>query len=246
MGSFPRTRSGLEALPGIGAYTSAAVASIAFDQPVAPVDGNVERVISRLFAIAGDGTPRGWAADKKAITAQVQSLVPEDRPGDFAQAVMDLGATVCAPKSPACAVCPWAGPCRARAEGAIESYPAKPRRKPPPERFGTAFVLVSDDRVLLRRRPPEGLLGGMLMPPSTPWIEAAWPDHAASEPVAADWREIGEVRHVFTHFALRWRVLRADAPGAAADGEWIDRRRVLDAGLPTVGRKAVSLGLSGF
>ncbi len=243
LGGFPASISGLLALPGIGPYTASAVGAIAFDLAVAPVDGNVERVMSRRLAIAGDGTPRGWAQDKKQITAQVQDMVPPDRPGDFAQALMDLGATVCTPRSPDCSVCPWTTRCLARMENDIEAYPAKPRKKPQPTRRGTAFVLVCDGRVLLHRRPPRGLLGGMLMPPSTPWTENDLAPIVDHQPISADWRSIGAVRHVFTHFILELNVVRADLTGVSAEGEWSPVSSVLDAGIPTVGRKALQLAL---
>ena len=181
------------ALPGIGPYTAAAIAAIAFRIPVAPVDGNIERVISRAFAIAGDATPKGWAADKKQISALVNEIVPPDRPGDFAQAMMDLGSGVCTPKAPNCMLCPWMDGCLARREGAQEAYPAKPQKKPQPERIGHAFVLVDGDVVLMERRPPSGLLGGMLMPPGSDWLETAQMTRTGA-PVEADWQEAGEAK----------------------------------------------------
>ena len=243
-GGFPTTAKGLQALPGVGPYTSAAIASIAYDEQVAPVDGNVERILSRAFAIAGDGTPKGWAQDKREITTKAQALAPESRAGDFAQAMMDLGATICSPKRPDCGVCPWFERCEARKEGLQEAYPAKPKKKPLPVRRGTAFVLMSEDKVYLVRRPPEGLLGGMLMPPSTPWEEGDEIDLSKYAPTVADWESANRVRHVFTHFALELDVVVASLSGATLEGDWIPRSDIKNAGLPTVGYKAVKSGLS--
>ncbi|MFL4987837.1 MAG: A/G-specific adenine glycosylase, partial [Microvirga sp.] len=164
-GRFPDTEAGLRRLPGIGAYTAAAIAAIAFDRPAAAVDGNVERVVSRLFLVE---TPLPKA--KPAIRDLAEALVPAGRPGDFAQALMDLGATICTPKRPACALCPWMRPCRARAEELQEAFPRKTPKAEGAVRRGAAFVaLRADGAVLLRTRPPEGLLGGMAEPPTSAW-----------------------------------------------------------------------------
>ncbi len=249
LGGFPRTPEGLKSLPGVGPYTAAAVGSIAFEHPVAPVDGNVERVISRLLAIAGEGDAVSWKKDKDIISERVQTLVPEGRAGDFAQAMMDLGATVCSPKSPACGACPWFDACLARKEGAPEAYPAKPKRKPQPVRTGHAFLLVAEGEVLLSRRPPEGLLGGMLMPYGTDWVQDndfRAPDGGVYESLPEhEWEERGEVRHVFTHFALRLKVWRGETPEKpdGLGGEWVALKDVMEAGLPSVGKKALKIGL---
>ena len=243
-GGFPTSAKGLQDLPGVGPYTSAAIASIAYDEQIAPVDGNVERILSRAFTIAGDGTAKGWAQDKRQITAKAQTMAPERRAGDFAQAMMDLGATICAPKRPNCGVCPWFECCEARKEGMQEAYPAKPKKKPLPTRRGTAFVLVADGKVYLQRRAAEGLLGGMLMPPSTPWQEGGVDDAFAHAPTDAEWSDAGQVRHVFTHFALEWDVLVAKGNRANLQGEWKAASDIKNAGLPTVGLKAVVAGLA--
>jgi A/G-specific adenine glycosylase len=248
-GGFPQARAGLLELPGVGPYTAAAVAAIAFGEKVAPVDGNIERVVSRLYAIGGDGTEAGWRTAKKDIVARAQALfdaLPESFPaGDLAQALMDLGATVCTPRKPACAICPLFDPCTARRAGEAEAYPVKPAKKAQPVRQGAAFIVVRGDEVLLTRRPPEGLLGGMVMPLSSDWTETARPDPLAGAPEGFAWERVGEVRHVFTHFALKLDVWRAQAKRGAktpAGAMWMTREAALEA-LPTVGAKAVRLAL---
>lgn len=251
-GFFPQDRDGLSQLPGVGPYTAAAIAAIAFDQPVAPVDGNIERVVSRLFAIgsvkAPDVAAAAWRADKKAIAAQAQALFDATdaarHPGDLAQGLMDVGATICTPRKPACGVCPLAKLCTARQAGEAERYPVKPAKKDQPVRYGSAFVLMRGSDVLLLRRPPQGLLGGMLMPPTSVWTEAPLADPLQGAPATkAQWVRIGEVRHVFTHFALKLDVWRAETnKSAKPDGEWLEQAAAL-AALPTVGRKAVKLAL---
>ncbi|WP_407523982.1 A/G-specific adenine glycosylase [Methylobacterium oryzisoli] len=217
-GGFPDTVEGLRKLPGIGAYTAGAIAAIAFDRPAAAVDGNVERVVSRLFAIE---TP--LPAARAEIRTLAESLVPARRPGDFAQAVMDLGATICTPKRPACALCPWMVPCRARAEGLQESFPRKLRKVPGVLRRGSAFVAVraGDEAVLLRTRPPEGLLGSMAEPPTSAWAPDYDPARALLDaPLDARWKRLpGTVRHVFTHFPLELTVFLARVAAGTAPPE---------------------------
>jgi A/G-specific adenine glycosylase len=243
-GRFPNDFDALHALPGIGAYTAAAVAAIAFDFPAVPVDGNVERVVSRLFAIE-DELP----AAKPAIKRLAASLLPVRRAGDFAQALMDLGATICSPKRPACALCPWSGACAANARGDQETYP---RKTPKPEgrlRRGAAFVVLrADGRVLLRRRPEKGLLASMMEVPCTEWthdFKDGLVLHAA--PVfraEVQWRRLpGIVRHVFTHFPLELAVFTAQAPRAtpAPQGAlWVKLGKLADEALPTVMRKVLA------
>ena len=203
-GRFPDGEAALRRLPGLGAYTAAAVAAIAFGEPAAAVDGNVERVVSRVFLVE-ETLPKA----KGAIKALTQSLVPPDRPGDFAQALMDLGATLCTPKRPACALCPWMRPCRARAEGLQESFPRKARKREGELRRGAAFVaLRADGAVLLRTRAPKGLLGGMAEPPTSTWSADYDLGQAMLDaPLDARWRQLpGVVRHVFTHFPLELTV----------------------------------------
>lgn len=251
-GGFPQERDDLLSLPGIGPYTAAAIAAIAFDEPAAPVDGNIERVVSRLFAIGPEGKPDepSWRADKKRIGLEADALFKAaaagHRPGDIAQGLMDLGAAICTPRAPACAICPLSASCEARKLGAPERWPMKPAKADRPSRFGSAFVAVKADQVLLVRRPPKGLLGGMLMPPTSEWSHEPPKDALADAPLKLTWESVGEVRHVFTHFALRLEVWRGQAPKAQAKqgAVWIKRDEAL-ASLPTVGRKAVALALGG-
>jgi A/G-specific adenine glycosylase len=216
-GKFPRDEASLRALPGIGAYTAAAVAAFAFDLPTTPLDGNIERVVARLFAVE---EPLPGAKEK--IRALAATLTPATRPGDYAQAAMDLGATICTPARPACALCPWHAPCRARALGLAGELPRRAAKKAKPQRYGVVFWAVQQDgAVLLRRRPEQGLLGGMMEFPSTPWREAAWsaPAAARESPVKSRWRPLpGDVRHSFTHFDLTLGIWMGTAPASTPAG----------------------------
>jgi A/G-specific adenine glycosylase len=234
-GVFPDTEAGLLALPGVGAYTAAAVAAIAFDRPANVVDGNVERVISRLYAVQ-DPLP-GSKPELKALAA---GLVGPERPGDWAQALMDLGATVCRPKAPLCDRCPLAQTCMARAQGDPETYPRKTAKAQRPHRHGVAYVLTQGDRVGLVRRPDKGLLGGMLALPSSEWGSAPADGGA---PARAAWRPAGPIEHVVTHFSLTLQVLRADGP--APDLIWTPVDEAARA-LPSVFLKALRQGLNGL
>jgi A/G-specific adenine glycosylase len=234
LGGFPETEKALVKLPGIGPYTAGAIAAIAFDQQAAAVDGNVDRVFSRLLALKGE-----WAEEKKVIAAEVRALVPAKRPGEFAEALMDLGATVCTPTRPNCLICPLATMCAARAEGEPDTYPRKPAKAATKVRHGVAYVLLEGDEVMLVRRPDKGLLGGMLALPGTEWPKTGIPEEAP--PVEANWETIGEVRHVFTHFALILTVKRASLNAKRPDGVWTPIRDV--EGLPSVFAKAFRLAL---
>ena len=236
-GVFPDTEEGLRGLPGLGPYTAAAVGAIAFDRPANVVDGNVERVMARLFAVE---TPLPDA--KPELKRLAAGLVRDHRPGDWAQALMDLGATICRPKAPLCDRCPVASHCAALATGAPETYPRKTAKAALPHRHGVAYVLTRGDQIALVRRPPKGLLGGMLALPTSDWRAAPWSDAEAAEaaPAPAAWRGVGEVEHGFTHFTLTLRLLRAE--GDAADVIWSPRRD-LDA-LPSVFLKAARAGLT--
>jgi len=229
---FPGTEAGWRALPGVGPYTAAAVAAIAFDRAANVVDGNVERVMARLHAVE---TP--LPAAKPELKALAGALVTDERPGDWAQALMDLGATVCSPRAPKCDACPWEKACAARASGAPETFPRKPAKTRRPERFGAVFVLRRGDQVWLVRRPDQGLLGGMAGLPTSDWGDARLDEAAAHAhaPVPAAWNKVDAVRHVFTHFALTLDVYAAEA-APPNDGWWGDA-----SALPTVFRKAAAL-----
>jgi A/G-specific adenine glycosylase len=243
---FPDNIDALRALPGIGDYTAAAVVAIAFNRPSVPVDGNVERVVARLFAVEGE-----LPGTKPEIKRLAASLLPQGRAVDFAQAMMDLGATICSPKRPACALCPWNSACRANARGDQETFP---RKVPKPEgklRRGAAFVALREDAsVLLRRRPDKGLLGGMSEVPGSEWAHDFDFDRASrfAPPLArAKWRRVpGVVRHVFTHFPLELAVFVARIPRmtkAPKGARWV---RIADApreALPNVMRKVLAHAL---
>jgi len=252
-GRFPDQEAALLKLPGIGPYTAAAISAIAFGIPAAAIDGNVIRVISRLYAF--DKTLPGL---KKDVEAALRPLIParrrNTRNGDFAQALMDLGATVCTPRDPACADCPWEAACAAHAAGSQEAYPTKAAKKPKPTRLGVAFwAMLADGRVLVRKRPDRGLLGGMMEFPSTPWRESPWATDEALEvaPVKAAWKPMpGVVRHVFTHFNLELTVMTGSVNGiggnknkAPEGGIWCPRDGLGGLALPIVMKKVAALAL---
>ena len=240
-GKFPETVEALSTLPGIGPYTAAAIAAIAFGKSVTVVDGNVERVVARLFDLR-DPLP----GVKPQIREKAATLTPAKRPGDFAQAMMDLGATLCTPKNPACNRCPLENMCDARASGTAALLPARVSKKPKPVRRGACFWLTRGDEVWLRRRPEKGLLGGMMEVPGSPWDSRAaeegehGPDHA---PFEAAWKRLpGLVRHTFTHFHLELAVYtgttrRKLVPGG---GEWVPLEKLAGEALPTVMRKVAA------
>ncbi len=242
-GGFPRDVAGLLALPGVGAYTAAAIASIAFEVPAVPVDGNVERVAARVFAIEAP-LPGGRRFIAAAAAALGQDEAARRRPADFTQGLFDLGATVCTPRHPACAVCPWMAPCLGRASGAPWRLPVKEPKKARPVRHGAHFWLQDGSGcVLLRRRRPDGLLGGMLELPGTEWRLAAWsaPCALSHAPQQAEWRQLGQVRHGFTHFELLLDVYAAEVPDISAGGMVVPRSSLAGAALPTVMRRCVAL-----
>jgi A/G-specific adenine glycosylase len=236
-GIFPRTKEQLRDLPGIGPYTSAAIAAIAFDVPATVVDGNVERVVARIFAVE---TPLPRA--KPALRDKAATLTPQKRAGDFAQAMMDLGATICTPTKPKCSLCPWNDACVARARGIQDELPRRDAKKPNPTRRGIAYWLVDQGgAVLLRKRAEKGLLGSMIEVPSSDWIVGATPDVPDGAPAAAEWRRLpGIVRHQFTHFDLELTVLAATVKKRNADGLWTLPDNFGDVALPTVMRKVVA------
>ncbi len=237
-GRFPTSETELLQLPGVGPYTAAAIAAIAFNEPCVAQDGNVERVVSRLFAIA-----RPLPGAKAEIKALTQSFLCSERPGDFAQALMDLGAAICAPRAPDCARCPLTENCAARRAGTQLDFPVKAPKPAKPHRRGAAFVLRCGDVVLLRRRPAKGLLGGMSEFPSTPLTQDIEIDAAlAHAPAPARWRAIdGSVRHVFTHFSLELTVFTAVSArrklAGSPDWRWAATTRLAGEPLPTLMRK---------
>lgn len=250
-GVFPITEAELRALPGVGVYTAAAIAAIAFDRPATPVDGNVARVVARLFAVA-DALPAG----KSAIEDLAKRLTPERRAGDFAQAMMDLGATICTPKQPACALCPWIETCRARRAAEPESFPRKARKRTGAVRRGAAFVVLrADGAVLVRTRAPRGLLGGMTEAPTSSWThdfdETRALDHAPRVAGRAGrWRRLpGVITHSFTHFPLELAVYVAHAPmrTRAPEGmRFLPEAELAGAALPNVMRKVLAHALANF
>ena len=247
---FPKTEADLRELPGIGPYTAAAIAAIAFGEKATPVDGNIERVTSRLFAVR---TP--LPKSKPEIKRLAATLTPARRPGDFAQAMMDLGATICSPKRPSCLMCPLQQDCHAHALGIEAQLPAKLEKGERPTRYGVAFLALREDgHVLLRKRPEAGLLGGMLEVPSTEWLD----DWVAADlalggaPVKADWWPVpGSVAHTFTHFRLEIMVFRSIVPVDQsltfwAEPErcrWVARRDLAASALPTVMKKIIGHAL---
>jgi A/G-specific adenine glycosylase len=249
-GRFPETVAELEKLPGIGPYTAAAIAAIAFGEPATPVDGNIERVVARLFAVR-----QPLPAAKSELRRLAATLTPADRPGDFAQAMMDLGAAVCTARRPSCLVCPVQSDCAANAHGLEAALPMRLQRAERPLRLGIAFLALREDGcVLLRRRPEAGLLGGMLEAPTTAWTELLPPVAEAlrSAPLRADWWAVpGTVTHTFTHFRVELVVYRALVPADATLTFWAEpdrcrwvKRRDLDrAALPSVMRKVIAHGL---
>jgi A/G-specific adenine glycosylase len=251
-GQFPCDREALRALPGIGTYTANAIAAIAFNEPVVAVDGNVERIMARLFAVDDP-----WPTAKSQIHAQAQALAPDERAGDFAQALMDLGATICTPQRPACALCPWQACCHAHRRGDPETFPRKPRKREGLLRRGAAFfVRRADGAVLVRTRAPRGLLGGMTELPTTEWTPAFDPARAIDEapPLCladnktARWRRLpGRVTHVFTHFPLELVVYAAQVATRTPAPEgmrFLAPEALEEAALPTVMRKVLALAMS--
>ena len=238
MGGFPRKEEGLRALPGLGAYTAAAIAAIAFDERAVVVDANVERVVSRLFAIT-----EPLPASRPAIRRKTDAVTPEVRSGDFAQAMMDLGSGICTSRDPKCLLCPIAECCAARAEGDAARYPFKTPKKAKPLRRGTAFWIEHAGQVWLTTREGAGMLGGMRALPDDGWHSGG--DGTGDAPYAGPWRDLGVVRHTFTHFSLELAVKCADlAHPACAGGQWWPLAELDAAGLPTLFAKAARLAVA--
>ena len=227
-GVFPGSAAGLLGLPGIGPYTAAAIAAIAYDEPAVVVDGNVERVMARVFAVQ---VPLPTA--KPELVRLAAQETPQARPGDYAQAVMDLGATICSPRNPACGICPLLGICAAQAQGIAAELPRKLPKPEKPLRRGVLWLAARGEALLVERRPDRGLLGGMLG-----FVGDGWDGAGGGEPFAAEWRALGEVKHTFTHFHLVLAVRLADVAGNPERGEY---RVVNPTDLPTVMRKAYDL-----
>jgi A/G-specific adenine glycosylase len=237
-GGFPDTEAELRRLPGLGAYTAAAVAAIAFGRHAVVIDANVERVVARLFAI---DTPLPGA--RKAIREAAGAITPEERAGDFAQAMMDLGATICTPRNPKCLLCPLSAECVARMQGRQAELPVKAAKKTKPLRQGTAFWIERNGQVLLVRRPGKGMLGGMRGLPDDGWNARA--DGSGDAPIPGAWRAGGVVRHSFTHFDLELglAIYAGDQWPGLDSGEWWPVREIDEAGLPTLFAKAARLAL---
>ncbi|PPR66674.1 MAG: Adenine DNA glycosylase [Alphaproteobacteria bacterium MarineAlpha3_Bin1] len=236
-GQFPNTEDGLRKLPGIGEYTAAAIAAIVFRRKTMPVEANIERVTARLYAVA-DPLPGG----RKRIAELARGLASQTRPEDLPQAMMDLGATICRPKTADCGICPLSGECLAAKMGGAEGYPVKAPKKPRPVRHGMVFwARRGNGQVLLRKRPEKGLLGGMMEIPSTEWRDKKWNlrEAAVAAPVTAAWRPLeGIVRHAFTHFHLELTVLTAEINNKEAHNSlWCLPSRFSEHALPTVMKK---------
>jgi A/G-specific adenine glycosylase len=242
-GHFPREETELKALPGIGDYTATALAAIAFDRPAAVVDGNVERIVARLIALE-----RPVRELKPEIRLFVRRMTPENRPGDFAQGMMDLGATICTPRSPACFLCPLSGNCIALERGETDRFPVKSAKPEKPKRQGSAFVAVrGDGAILLRKRAEKGLLGGMSEVPTTAWTARIDGETGAgAAPFAADWQSAGSIRHVFTHFELDLSVYRAEIEDLVLPDGWWWSPAVHEEALPTVMKKAIEAAIPGI
>ncbi|MGO9422149.1 A/G-specific adenine glycosylase [Roseiarcus sp.] len=241
-GRFPSDEAVLRALPGVGAYTAAAIAAIAFDRQAAPVDGNIARILARLMRLE---TP--IMESRNVIASAAKALAPSRRAGDFAQALMDIGATLCRPRNPDCSACPLRPDCAASGSGAPEAYPRKGAAKAKPRRMGAVFFAHRRDGAFLaRRRPPKGLLAATVELPGTPWTgDGPGGSWAEGAPIAARWRRLpGAVEQVFTHFALSLEVYAAPYEGAAPDHHfWVAQDAVPEAGFSNVMRKAVAHAL---
>lgn len=239
-GMFPDTEAGLRDLPGLGAYTAAAVAAIAFDRQATVVDANVERVVARLHVIDAP-----LPAARKAIRAHAEAITPPRRAGDFAQAMMDLGATVCTTRAPRCLLCPLAEWCAGRRAGA-ERFPVKPPKRAKPQRRGQAFWIERAGQVWLVRRAGKGMLGGMLALPDDGW--SARSDGVGAPPLDGPWQHLGTVRHSFTHFDLDLQLMLYSGDDLARfapdEGEWWHAGRLDQAGLPTLFAKAASIAMA--
>ena len=236
-GVFPQTEKQLLKLPGIGPYTAATMAAICFNEPTNIVDGNVERVIARLFA---EDAP--LPKSKNIFRDLAAPIADPERPGDYGQALMDLGATVCTPKNPKCTECVWAFACSAKGDGNPEGYPVK-IKKTRPVKYGAVFALFHEGQILMRKRPDDGLLGGMLELPGTDWDVQMPEDVLPAAPAKRNWEKCeGQVRHIFTHFELRQDVYKAEI-AEEVNGIWVDPEKLTEFPVPTLSKKAISLAV---
>jgi A/G-specific adenine glycosylase len=237
-GVFPETIDELQKLPGIGPYTAGAIAAIAFDVPVAAVDGNVDRVVSRYYAIE-----EPLPASKPRIRKLAQALVPQKRAGDFAQAIMDLGATICTPKSPSCLICPWTDDCAGRTKGIAAALPLKAAKQKVPTRYGHVYWIENTKGdVLVRTRVAKGLLGGMTEFPSSDWVDGKRIKFEA--PFEAEWKKsVGLVEHTFTHFHLELIVWKAVVAKPVLDGRFVKKKVLATEALPSLMRKVAVLAM---
>jgi A/G-specific adenine glycosylase len=244
-GIIPEDVKDLQKLPGIGVYTAAAIASIAFNKPTVPIDGNVIRVLSRV-----KGIQEPYPSSLKQIENEASKLSYALRPGDFAQALMDLGATVCTPQSPKCFQCPWSSNCYALAHDMVLALPKKKEKPKLPTRHTVAFLaLTKDGRVLLRKRPAQGLLAGMMEVPLTPFEEVPFAEKEAlkHQPLPLHWEQVSaRVKHTFTHFHLEIQILKASCPAPSSDFLWASLEKLHDYALPTLMKKVLAAGLAAF
>jgi len=245
-GTFPDSEKDLRALPGIGDYTAAAIMALVHQQKTTPVDGNIERVVSRLFRIETP-LPQG----KKDIRAQAIKLTPDVRPGDYAQAMMDLGASLCSPKKPVCPLCPLNDQCKAFKKGDSETFPRRKAKPPKPTRQAVIYwIQRPNGAVLLRKRPPKGLLGGMMEFPSTDWSDMPIDLKSAKRtaPASAIWKELpGQVRHTFTHFHLELTIVAGKTRGTPAiDGIWCPPSDLSTLALPTLMKKVARHAMKNY
>ena len=239
-GNFPDTEENLRSLPGIGPYTAAAITAIAYNQRAVVVDGNVERIMARLYTVE-----KPIAKTRPLLRQIATRLTPQDRPGDYAQAIMDLGALICTPRSPKCVECPWTGLCKAHRTGTPECWPRKKTKVKKPQRYGVAFWIErSDGAVMLRRRPDKGILGGMTEIPNSIWYDHPLSERSvrAQSPIKTHWKTIpGLVRHGFTHFNLELTILTAKAEKTPKDAFWCPKRKIKSEPLPSLMRKVAAL-----
>lgn len=238
-GNFPKSEAGLLTLPGVGPYTAAAITAISYGKKAVVVDGNIERVMSRLFRVK-TLLPKA----KTILKEKAGLLTPDDRVGDYAQALMDLGATICTPKSPKCTLCPWGDWCLSFRKHDVASFPKREKKKLKPLRYGQAFVLIYKDEIFLQKRPEKGLLGGMVEVPSSVWGKKEVVGHNDAAPINIKWNKLrGVVKHTFTHFNLELEVCVGNIEGFKPNlekGFWVPFQKITEYALPTLMKKVVN------